>query len=57
MDRKDLDSPRRELSNGGLGIVAALVVFSGIIFCVRISNAQSSCIWNVLQLVVEILCF
>ena len=28
----DLDSIRRELSNGGLGIVVALTVFSGIDF-------------------------
>ena len=26
MDRKDLDSPRRELSNGGFGIVVALPI-------------------------------
>ena len=26
----DLDSPRRELSNGGFGIVVALSIFSGI---------------------------
>ena len=26
MARKDLNSPRRELSNGGLGIVVALLV-------------------------------
>ena len=30
--RTDLDSPRRELSNGGPGIVAALPVCSGIVF-------------------------
>ena len=38
-----LDSPSRELSNGGLGVVVALLVRWGIIFCVRISDAQSSC--------------
>ena len=38
-----LDSPRREISNSGLGIVVALLVCWGIIFCVRISDAQSSC--------------
>ena len=32
----DLDSPRRELSNGGLGIVAALLVTGKSIFCVFI---------------------
>ena len=41
---EDLDSPRRELSNGGLGIVVALLVCWGINFCVHISDAQSSCI-------------
>ena len=32
IDQADLDSPRRELSNGVLGIVVALTVFSGINF-------------------------
>ena len=32
IDQADLDSPRRELSNGGLGIVVTLTVFSGIDF-------------------------
>ena len=32
IDTADLDSPRRELSNGGLGFVVALSVFSGIDF-------------------------
>ena len=31
LDQEDLDSPRRELSNGGLGIVVA-PAFSGIVF-------------------------
>ena len=39
----DLDFPRRELSNGGLGIVVALLLRWGIIFCVSISDALSSC--------------
>ena len=30
--KADLDSPRRELSNGGLGIVVALLVHWQIIF-------------------------
>ena len=30
MVKVDLDSPRQELSNGGLGIVVALLVSSGI---------------------------
>ena len=30
--KADLDFPRRELSNGGLGIVVAFMFFSGIIF-------------------------
>ena len=35
LDQADLDSPRRELSNGGLKIVVALItVFSGIVFFV-----------------------
>ena len=32
IDQADLDSPRRELSNGGLGIVVALLVRWGINF-------------------------
>ena len=32
IEQADLDSTRRELSNGGLGIVVVLTVFSGIIF-------------------------
>ena len=40
----DLDSPRRELSNGGLEIVVALSVFSGIFVCVFLLGVQSSCI-------------
>ena len=42
IDQADLDSPRWELSNGGLGIVVALTVFRELILCVRISDAQSS---------------
>ena len=34
MVKADLDSPRRELSAGGLGIVAVLTVFPEIHFCV-----------------------
>ena len=34
IDPTDLNSPCRELSNGGLGIVVALLVFWQIIFCV-----------------------
>ena len=36
IDQADLDSPRRELSNGGHGIVVALLVRWGIDFCVPI---------------------
>ena len=32
-DKADLDSPHRELSNGGLEIVVALLVCWQIIFC------------------------
>ena len=32
--KADLDSPRQELSNGGLGIAVALLVHSGMDFCV-----------------------
>ena len=32
MDQSELGSPCQELSKGGLGIVAALSLFSGIIF-------------------------
>ena len=34
LDQADLDSPRRELSNGGLKIVVALKIFRELIFCV-----------------------
>ena len=43
MYSKDLDSPRRELSNGGLGIVVALTAFRELIFRVFILGVQSSC--------------
>ena len=43
IDQADLDSPHRELSNGGLGIVVALTFFSGIIFCLLVLGVQSSC--------------
>ena len=33
MNQEDLDSPRRELSNSGLGTVVALLVRWGIDFC------------------------
>ena len=39
----DLDSPRRELSNGGLGIVVALSIFRELIFRMRALGVQSSC--------------
>ena len=43
IDQADLDSPRQELSNVGLGIVVALTVFSEIvIFCRLIRDVQSS---------------
>ena len=38
-----LDFPRRELSNGGLGFVVALLVRQGVIFCVRLLGVQSNC--------------
>ena len=40
----DLNSPRQELSNGGLGIVVALLVCWQIDFCRIILEVQSSCI-------------
>ena len=43
LDQADLDSPRRELSNGGLGIVIALLVCWQIILCVLLLGVQSSC--------------
>ena len=43
IDQADLDFPRRELSNGGLGIIATLLVPQQIIFCVRLADRQSSC--------------
>ena len=39
----DLDSPRRELSNAGLGIVVALLVRQGNDFHVFLLGVQSSC--------------
>ena len=42
--KADLDSPRRELSHGGLGIVVTLLVRWQIFFCVRLLGVQSSCI-------------
>ena len=41
---EDLNSACRELSNGGLEIVVALSVFSGIFVCVFLLGVQSSCI-------------
>ena len=41
--QKHLDSPRRELSNGGLGIVVALLVRWEINVCMFILEIQSSC--------------
>ena len=38
IDQADLDSPCQELSNGGLGIVAALTVFRK--FCQLILDVQ-----------------
>ena len=38
-----LDSPRRELSNSGFGIVGTLLVCQQINFCVRLADQQSSC--------------
>ena len=43
IDPVDLNSLRREPSNGGLGIVVAPLVCSGIDFCVFILGVQSSC--------------
>ena len=43
MDPADLNSLRRELSNGGLGIVVTLPVRSGIVVGVFILGVQSSC--------------
>ena len=40
---EDLISPSRELSNGGLGVVVALLVRWQIIFRVRLADRQSSC--------------
>ena len=42
----DLDSPCRELSNDGLGIVVALSVFQKLIFRVFLPGVQSSCSVN-----------
>ena len=39
----DLNSPRQELSNGGLGIVVALLVCWQLDFCRIILEVQSSC--------------
>ena len=41
--KAELDSPRQELSNGGLGIVVALSVFSEIVFLCACTGVQSSC--------------
>ena len=41
--KADLDSPRRELSNGGFEVVVALLVRSRTIFCVLIADSKSSC--------------
>ena len=41
--KADLNSPCRELSKRGLGIIVALSVFSGIIFRVFLLGVQSSC--------------
>ena len=40
----DLNSPRQDLSNGGLGIVAALLVLWQIDFCRLILDVQSRCV-------------
>ena len=40
--KTDLESSRQEFSNGGLGIVAALLVCSQIDFCRLILEVQSS---------------
>ena len=40
--KADLDSPRRELSNGGLGIVVALLAFPAIDFsCVYMYTGRA----------------
>ena len=41
--KADLDSPRRELSDGGLGIVVALTFFRQLIFRVFLLGVQFSC--------------
>ena len=43
MDKADLDFPHRMLSNGGLGIDVALLVCTGVNFCVFLLGVQSSC--------------
>ena len=40
LDQEDLDYLCRELSNGGLGIVVALLVRWQIIFCVRLLGVR-----------------
>ena len=42
LDQADLDYPCRELSNGGLKIIAALKIFCELIFRVFILGEQSS---------------
>ena len=53
IDQADLDSPHRELSNGGLGIVVALMFFLGLFFSPRLADRQSSCMcdsnWSTMQ--------
>ena len=46
LDQAGLDSPRRGLFNGGLGIAATLLVRWQTILCVLLQGAQSSCMWN-----------
>ena len=41
--KSDLNSPRRELSDGGLGIFVAFMVFRQLMFCVFLLGVQSSC--------------
>ena len=41
--KADLNSPHRELSNGGLDILVALFVFWELIFCASLLWVQSSC--------------
>ena len=42
--KADLDSPRRDLSNSGLVILVALLIFRQLIFCVFLLGVvQSSC--------------